>query len=578
MHTLSDLLAAADDFVWGPVMLVLLVGTGIFLTVRTRFLPWRNLGYALRSALGREARTKTHGTGDVSPFAALSTALAATIGTGNIVGVATAMVAGGPGALVWIWISAAFGMASKFGECMLAVKYREINACGEMSGGPMYTMKKAIRNKRTGAALGWLFALFAVIASFGIGNMAQAHSISSSLKTAFAVPDRITGILVTVLALLIIVGGIRSISRISSVIVPFMAVFYVLACLTVVLIHLRNVPSGLVQIFSMAFSKEAVTGGFLGTIVASMTHGARFGISRGVFSNEAGMGSAAVTAAAAATDSPVRQGYINMTGTFWDTIVVCTATGLCIAASGMLGSTVTADSGSYAYFSGQLVLQSSASPQAPAVYRVSRNADSSVTFSFDPSASALSRPDALCGEMSVTIRPHDSAAGIHAADASVIRSSSQDEITGEWRDADGSVYTFLPDGTYSYAELVTGAPLTIAAFRSGLGKTGAVAITISIVLFAFSTILGWAYNGEKAWEYLFGTHRYNKIYRILFSLAAFAGATAKIDLVWNFSDIANALMAIPNLICLLLLNGEIARDITAFQAVVKKERAEKKCR
>ena len=224
MKMLSDVLVKIDDFVWGPVMLILLVGTGVFLTIRTKALCWRNLPYALRSVLSKEARQKK-GEGDVSPFSALTTALAATIGTGNIVGVATAMVSGGPGALVWMWISAAFGLTSKFSECMLAIKYREVNEKGEMSGGPMYTMKKGFKNKKFGAVLGWLFALFAVIASFGIGNLTQGNSISSALDTTFGVPVWVTGIVITVLALAIILGGIKSISKVSQVVVPLMAVF-----------------------------------------------------------------------------------------------------------------------------------------------------------------------------------------------------------------------------------------------------------------------------------------------------------------------------------------------------------------
>ena len=215
MDSLNEIVTRIDDFVWGPVMLILLVGTGIFLTVRTRFLTWRNLGYALKSTLSKEARTKSRGQGDVSPFSALTTALAATIGTGNIVGVATAMVSGGPGALVWMWISAAFGLTSKFSECMLAIKYREVNAKGEMSGGPMYTMKKGLKNKTFGTILAWLFALFAVIASFGIGNMTQGNSIASALHSTFNVPTQISGVVITVLSLVIIVGGIKSISKVS---------------------------------------------------------------------------------------------------------------------------------------------------------------------------------------------------------------------------------------------------------------------------------------------------------------------------------------------------------------------------
>ena len=339
MERFAEIVSKVDDFVWGPVMLVLLVGTGIFLTFRTRFLTWRNLGYALKSTLSKEARTKSRGEGDVSPFSALTTALAATIGTGNIVGVATAMVSGGPGALVWMWISAAFGLTSKFSECMLAIKYREVNEKGEMSGGPMYTMKKGLKNKKLGAVLAWFFALFAVIASFGIGNMTQGNSISGAIKATFHVPTGVTGIVITVLSLLIIVGGIKSISKVSSVVVPVMAIFYVICGVIVIIGNIANLPAGVAMIFKMAFSVKAVGGGLCGTIVASMMNAMRYGVARGVFSNEAGMGSAAITAAAATTDNPVRQGYINMTGTFWDTIVVCTITGLAIASSGVLGMT-----------------------------------------------------------------------------------------------------------------------------------------------------------------------------------------------------------------------------------------------
>lgn len=459
-----DLVTKVDDFVWGPAMLVLLVGTGIFLTIRVGFLTWRNLGYAIKSTLSKEARTQKRGDGDVSPFSALTTALAATIGTGNIVGVATAMVSGGPGALVWMWISACFGLTSKFSECMLAIKYRERNEKGEMSGGPMYTMKKSLP-KGFGAVLGWLFALFAVLASFGIGNMTQANSISSALNETVGFSKVAIGVVLTILSLAVIVGGIKSISKVSSVVVPLMAVFYIIAGIIVIIGNIQNIPAGLVMIFKYAFTPQAVTGGVLGNVVASMTAAMQYGIARGCFSNEAGMGSAAITAAAATTDHPVRQAYINMTGTFWDTIVVCSITGLCIASSGMLGQ-------------------------------------------IDP--------------------------------------------------ATGSLYT--------------GSALTIAAFKTVLGPLGGWLVTIGIALFAFSTILGWEYHGEKAFEYLLNTHKLNIIYRLVFSCVVFFGATMQLDLVWKLSDIANALMAIPNLICMLLLSGEIARDIREFQKILDKER------
>ena len=331
-----DLVTKVDDFVWGPAMLVLLVGTGIFLTIRVGFLYMEESRYAIKSTLSKEARTQKRGDGDVSPFSALTTALAATIGTGNIVGVATAMVSGGPGALVWMWISACFGLTSKFSECMLAIKYRERNENGEMSGGPMYTMKKTLP-KGFGAVLGWLFALFAVLASFGIGNMTQVNSISSALNETVGFSKVAIGVVLTILSLAVIVGGIKSISKVSSVVVPLMAVFYIIAGIIVIIGNIQNIPAGLVMIFKYAFTPQAVTGGVLGNVVASMMTAMQYGIARGCFSNEAGMGSAAITAAAATTDHPVRQAYINMTGTFWDTIVVCSITGSLHCKLGMLG-------------------------------------------------------------------------------------------------------------------------------------------------------------------------------------------------------------------------------------------------
>lgn len=469
METLTNVVNAVDSFVWGPVMLILLVGTGIFLTIRMGFRTWLNLPYALKSVLSKEARTTQRGTGDISPFAALMTALAATIGTGNIVGVATALVSGGPGALIWMEISAVFGLTSKFTECMLAIKYRTVNDQGEMLGGPMTTMKSGLKNKTLGAVLAMLFAIFAVIASFGIGNMTQANSISSALESTFQVPTWITGIVITVLVLFILLGGISRLSKVSSVIVPVMAVFYLIFGVIVIIGNIGNLPSAIVLMVKCAFSPAAVTGGVLGTIVSGMMQSMRWGVARGVFSNEAGMGSAAITAAAATTDDPVRQGYINMTGTFFDTIVICTITGLAICSSGVLGQ-------------------------------------------IDPA-------------------------------------------TGE---------------------MLTGSALTIAAFQTVLGTFGGWMVTIGIALFAFSTILGWEYHGEKALEYIVKSPKICMVYRVLFSLIAFIGATQSLDLVWSFSDIANALMAIPNLICMLALSGVAAKEVKRFQPIIEEEKRAKK--
>lgn len=475
MEKLNEIVSAVDGFVWGPVMLVLLVGTGIFLTIRTGFLPWRNLGYALKSTLSKEARTKSRGTGDVSPFSALTTALAATIGTGNIVGVATAMVSGGPGALVWMWISAAFGLTSKFSECMLAIKYREVNAKGEMSGGPMYTMKKAFKHKKFGAMLGWLFALFAVIASFGIGNMTQANSISESLSSTFSVPTYVTGIILTVFALLIIVGGIKTISKVSSVVVPLMAIFYVAAGLIVIIINIQNLPAGVAMIFKMAFSVKAVGGGLCGTITAAMMNAMRFGVARGVFSNEAGMGSAAITAAAATTDNPVRQGYINMTGTFWDTIVVCTITGLCIASSGVLGITENSTKGSYQVSGTEITVE--------AVDSDNKTTTTDYTYEFADDQLILTDTSNSSNTLTLSVLPSDELNKDEntklASELAVEESRAAiGSLTGTWTDVAGNHYTFAENGTFACSTVIKGAALTILSFGSALGKVGGWLVTI----------------------------------------------------------------------------------------------------
>lgn len=556
MEQLQNVLTRIDDFVWGPAMLFLLVGTGVFLTIRLKFLPWRNLGYAIKSTLSKEARTTSKGSGDISPFSALTTALAATIGTGNIVGVATAMVSGGPGALIWMWLSALFGLSSKFSECMLAIKFRETNEKGEMSGGPMYTMQKGFKHKKLGAILGWLFAFFAVIASFGIGNMTQANSISSALNSTFYISPSIIGIILTILALIIIVGGIQTISKVSSVVVPCMAIFYVISGIIVILLNIQNVPAGVVMIFKMAFSVKAIGGGLCGTITAAMMNAMRFGVARGVFSNEAGMGSAAITAAAATTDNPVRQGYINMTGTFWDTIVVCTITGLCIASSGVLGITETNSTGKYQLNADANQIEISATTIAD-----SKSSDKTYSYDFDTNILTLTNQDSSSDILELSFKEEEE--------------QTVDAFTGTkgmWHDAAGNEYIFAQDQSYEYKSVVKGAALTIAAFQSGLGPIGGIVVSIGIALFAFSTILGWEYHGEKAFEYIVRTHKFDMLYRVVFSLIVYVGATTALDIVWCFSDIANALMAVPNLISLLVLSNVIAKETFAFQKILDAER------
>ena len=458
---LSELLNDVNNFVWGPVMLALLVGTGIFLTVRLKFLPWKNLWYAIKLIMQKKDRHD----GDLSPFQSLMTALSATVGTGNIVGVATAMVLGGPGAIVWMWISAAFGLSTKYGESVLAVKYRETNSVGEMAGGPMYAMKNGIGGT-FGRVMAFLFAFFAVCASFGIGNMTQANSISAAFNASFAIPTWVTGVILMVCSLAVLMRGVHSIGKVSSVIVPSMAAFYVVVTLIVIIMNFEKVPAGWMTMIQMAFSTEAVAGGVGGSIVATMLTAMRWGVARGVFSNEAGLGSAPIAAAAARTDHASRQGYVNMTGTFFDTMIICFLTGTVIASSGMLGSV--------------------------------------------------------------------------------------DVTTGK---------------------LVSGAELTILAFSTVFGDWARVIVSISLALFAYSTILGWEYYGEKSLEYLISNRKVIYFYRAVFSCITFIGATQTLDVVWNFSDTMNGLMAIPNLICLLILNKDIADECFHYEnEIVDKER------
>lgn len=459
MEKIAVLLRKIDDLVWGPWLLTLLLGTGIWLMVRMNFLPIRKLGYALRCAFGKEEDGKSpagsRGKGAISPFSSLMTELAATIGTGNIVGVATAMVLGGPGALVWMVISSFIGLALKFVESTLAVTYRIRNEAGEYCGGPMYTLERGFPLKRAGHLLAVAFAVFAVLASLGMGNMTQSNSIASAMKTTFGVAPSLTGLCVTIATILVVLGGIGSISKVTCIMVPVMAVFYLLGAVLVILTHLQNLPSAIVTIFAMAFSPHAVAGGVGGHLIASMSQALRWGVSRGVFSNEAGLGAAGISAAAAHTADPVRQGYISMTGVFLDTVVICSVTGLALAVSGVLG---------------------------------------------------------------------------------------------------------LEDGK---GNLLTGTDLTIAAFATTFGDMGACLVTVGIVLFAFATIIGWAYQGEKAFEFLVKKRKYCVIYRFVYGFMCFVGAVCALDVVWDFSDICNGLMAVPNLIGVLVMAGEVCRDVRA---------------
>jgi len=452
----NDFLTAVNDVLWGWPMIVLLVGTHLFLTIRLRF-PQRYVGKAIRLSIQRDKGAS----GDVSQFSALATSLAATIGTGNIIGVATAVTSGGPGAVFWCWITGVLGIATKYAEALLAVKYRVQGENGKMKGGPMYAIERGMHCKW----LAILFALFAFLASFGIGGMVQANAIAQTVNDTFGTDPWMSGGIIALLLACVIFFGVKGIGRVCEGLVPFMAVFYVGGCIILLGINHNYIVPALQTIVHDAFSTEAIEGGAIGSVFMLAM---RFGVARGLFSNEAGMGSAPIVAAAARTKNPVRQALVSSSSVFWDTVVICAITGL------VLVSTLLAPNG-------------------------------------------ISLP--TIGHLEVN--------GV---------ATSAGELTK-------CAFDQLP-------------------FHLGGFSIGRIVLSIAICTFAFSTILGWSYYGEKALEYLAGRHgsaaRFS--YRILIICASFLGAGYALDLVWNFGDAANALMAIPNLICLLALSGVLVRE------------------
>ena len=440
LTTFERLVGQVGAFAWGPPMLIFLVGTGFWLTIALRGIQFRKLWHSLYLALVKR-KEETDEPGDITHFQALMTALSATVGTGNIAGVATAIAAGGPGALFWMWITGLVGMATKYSEAVLAVKYRKVDEDGTMSGGPMYYISKGLGWKW----LGTLFAIFAAVAAFGIGNMVQSNSVADAVEATFHVPFYVTGIVLMILTAVVILGGIKNIGKVAGVLVPIMIVFYMGGALIILIINIAGIPAALALIVKQAFTPTAASGGFLG---AGVMMAIRMGVARGVFSNESGLGSAPIAAAAAQTKHPVTQALVSMTQTFIDTIVVCTMTGLVLI------------------------------------------------------------------------------------------------LTGAWDSGK------------------TGAELTTFAFQLGF-PGGAYVVTIGLVLFAYSTILGWSYYGEKSIEYLFGEKAVMP-YRIVFVIFVGIGAVAKLNLVWSLSDTFNGLMAIPNLIGLLLLSPVIVKETKSY--------------
>ena len=435
--TIESILSAIDSFIWGAPLLILLSGTGLYLTLRLgfiqiRYLP-RALGYLFKKDKG--------GKGDVSSFAALCTALAATIGTGNIVGVATAVQAGGPGAIFWMWLVALLGMATKYAECLLAVKYRVRDKNGFMAGGPMYYIERGLGIKW----LAKLFALFGVmVAFFGIGTFPQVNAITHAMQDTFNIPILVTAIIVTLLVGLIILGGVKRIATASSLIVPFMAILYVTTSLVIILLNLEKVPDAISLIIYSAFNPQAALGGAVGFTVMKAIQS---GVARGIFSNESGLGSAPIAAAAAQTREPARQGLISMTGTFLDTIIVCTMTGIVLV------------------------------------------------------------------------------------------------LTGAWNNPE-----------------LAGATVTNYAFAQGLGTSiGATIVTVGLLFFAFTTILGWCYYGERCFVYLVGI-RGVKLYRLAYIVLVGLGSFLHLNLIWIIADIVNGLMAFPNLIALIGLRKVVIEE------------------
>jgi AGCS family alanine or glycine:cation symporter len=451
---LAEYLNLFNSWLWGKFLIILLVGVGILLTYRLRGLQFRYLGYSLKLAF---TRNDPNATGDISQFQSLMTALAATIGIGSIAGVATAITAGGFGAIFWMWVIALIGMATKFAEAILAVKYRIMDHRGEMCGGPMYYITHGVGWRW----LGILFAIFGSLSAFAGGNLTQSNSIAAAMHDLIALPPIWTGILLMLVTSIVLLGGIKSIGKVSAYLVPTMALLYVMGGLIILSLHWEKIPESFLLIVRSAFTGQAAFGGFLGASVAAAI---QLGVARGVSSNEAGLGSGPIAAAAAKTDLPGRQALISMTGVFLSSLIVCTITALVIAVTGVLG-------------------------------RVDLN-----------------------------------------------------------------------------GKMLNGAPLVMQAFRSALPGGGAI-VAIGLVLFGYSTIVGWAYYGEKCVEFL-GGEKILKWYRILFCIMVFAGAIASFDLVWPLVDIMNGLMAFPNLIALFALSGIVVTESESFFALLKREQSQ----
>jgi len=439
MESLTAFITSINDVVWGVPMLIAILGTGLFLQLRLGFMPIAKIGAGF-AMVWRGRKAAPGSVGEITPYAALMTALAATVGVGNIAGVATAIAVGGPGALFWMWMTALVGMATKYAEVLLAVHYRETDDHGEQVGGPMYAIKNGLG--RHWRWLGGAFALFGGLAGFGIGNMVQANSIAGALQASFGVDPWLSGVVMAVITGFVLLGGVKRIGAVAEKLVPFMCVGYIVASLTVLGMYADQIPAAFSLIFTSAFSPVAATGGFAG---AAVMMAVRYGVARGIFSNEAGLGTAGIAQAAGQTSNAVESGLVGMMGTFIDTILVCTMTGLVLI------------------------------------------------------------------------------------------------VTGVWSTG------------------LKGAALSAAGFSAAFPGFGGQFLSIALVVFAFTTILGWAYYGEKCWEYLVGSAAMEKPYRLLWTMFVLVGAVTQLEFVWLVSDTLNAFMAVPNLVSLLLLSPVIVK-------------------
>lgn len=529
IDTVTNVNKAINNVVWGVPVLILIIATGIFFTVRLGFFQLRHAGLVNRSTIGEMFSGKSSGKKDgraLSPFQALSTALAATVGTGNIVGVTTAVVVGGPGAVFWMWISAFFGMMTKFSEITLGLFYRKKNEDGTYKGGTMYSLEYGLKENRTfgflAKPLGFLFAVFCMIASFGIGNMSQVNSISGSMNSSFGVAPLITGIVLAVVSALVILGGIKRIGQVCEKLVPFMSLLYIVCTLTILVKNAGALPHAFSGIFANAFRWRAVGGAAAGVLIKNAC---TMGFKRGVFSNEAGLGSSVMAHTNSETKEPVKQAMWGIFEVFMDTIVICTLTALVILSTVLKdGSVLTID---------------------------------------EMKAAATTTPvTAYC-----TQTASDKQAALY------IINNDPVDVDGSELPSFGNMYSYYLDKDGNFVmEQVNGAALMNICFENALGPWAGKLLSIAIILFAFSTVIGWSCYGLSATEYLFKNKAASLIYRILYVAATVVGATMKLDLVWDISDTLNGLMSIPNLIGLLIMAPTVVKLTDNYlRRTVKKE-------